>query len=159
MSSLIIQNLHPVIHAFFATPFTWFLTALGASVVFLKKDPSQKTFDIMLGFAAGVMIAASFWSLLAPSIEMSEKMGLPSWFPAAVGFIAGGLFLRLIAGIFILLSLGLAELHSKYWLFFTAFVGLNLLQSGVTNWCPMISILKACGVKEGSAPAKPTNSK
>ena len=107
MSSLIIQNFHPVILAFFATTFTWFLTALGASVVFLKKEPSRKTFDIMLGFAAGVMIAASFWSLLAPAIEISEKMGIPSWFPAAVGFIAGGLFLRLIDKLLPHLHLGL----------------------------------------------------
>ena len=58
--------------------------------------------------------------------------------------------LRAIAGVFILLSLGLATIHSNYWLIFTAFVGLNLLQSGFTNWCPMMTILKACGVKEGS---------
>lgn len=55
---------------------------------------------------------------------------------------------RAIAGVFILLSLGLAMIHSNYWLIFTAFVGLNLLQSGFTNWCPMMSILKVCGVKE-----------
>ena len=58
--------------------------------------------------------------------------------------------LRAIAGVFILLSLGLAMIHSNYWLIFTAFVGLNLLQSGFTNWCPMMNILKACGVKESS---------
>ncbi|HJP18705.1 MAG TPA: DUF2892 domain-containing protein [Nitrospinota bacterium] len=59
-------------------------------------------------------------------------------------------YLRAIAGIFILMSLGLATIHSSYWLIFTAFVGLNLLQSGFTNWCPMISFLKACEVKESS---------
>ncbi len=58
--------------------------------------------------------------------------------------------LRLIAGSFILLSLGLAVFHSNYWLIFTAFVGLNLLQSGFTNWCPMMYILKTCGVKESA---------
>lgn len=57
-------------------------------------------------------------------------------------------WLRLIAGSFILLSLVLAVLHSNYWLIFTAFIGLNLLQSGFTNWCPMMSILKTCGVKD-----------
>lgn len=57
---------------------------------------------------------------------------------------------RAIAGVFILLSLGLAIIHSNYWLIFTAFVGLNLLQSGFTNWCPMMSILKVSGVKESS---------
>ncbi len=59
-------------------------------------------------------------------------------------------YLRAIAGVFILLSLGLAMIHSNYWLIFTAFVGLNLLQSGFTNWCPMMNILKSCGVKESS---------
>ncbi len=59
-------------------------------------------------------------------------------------------YLRLIAGFFILLSLGLARIHTNYWLFFTAFVGLNLLQSGFTNWCPMMSFLKICGVKESA---------
>ncbi len=59
-------------------------------------------------------------------------------------------YLRLIAGFFILLSLGLARIHTNYWLFFTAFVGLNLLQSGFTNWCPMMSFLKIYGVKESA---------
>lgn len=60
-------------------------------------------------------------------------------------------YLRLIAGFFILLSLGLSRVHSEYWLYFTAFVGLNLLQSFFTNWCPMMSILKSLGVKKCSA--------
>lgn len=58
-------------------------------------------------------------------------------------------YLRMIAGFFILLSLILAQVHSAYWLWFTAFVGLNLLQSAFTNWCPMITILRKLGVKEG----------
>lgn len=58
-------------------------------------------------------------------------------------------YLRMIAGFFILLSLILAQLHSPHWLWFTAFVGLNLLQSAFTNWCPMITILRKLGVKEG----------
>lgn len=62
--------------------------------------------------------------------------------------------LRLIAGTFVLLSLGLAQLHSPYWLWFTAFVGLNLLQSGFTNWCPMMTFLKMAGVKSCSAGEK-----
>jgi len=89
-------DLHPVVQAFLATCFTWFVTALGAAVVFLARDLSRRTLDGMLGFAAGVMIAASFWSLLAPAIEMSEGKDLPSWVPAVVGFIIGALFLRLI---------------------------------------------------------------
>lgn len=62
--------------------------------------------------------------------------------------------LRLIAGAFILLSLGLAQIHSPYWLWFTAFVGLNLFQSGFTNWCPMMTFLKMAGVKSCSTVEK-----
>ncbi|HBG46643.1 MAG TPA: DUF2892 domain-containing protein [Deltaproteobacteria bacterium] len=62
-------------------------------------------------------------------------------------------YLRLIAGIFVLLSLLLSRLHSEYWLFFTAFVGLNLFQSFFTNWCPMMSILKMLGLKSCSGSA------
>ncbi len=87
-------QLHPVLQALLATTFTWGLTALGASAVFLTREVSRKLLDVMLGFAAGVMLAASFWSLLAPAIAMSEDMGLPSWLPAAVGFLLGGAFLR-----------------------------------------------------------------
>lgn len=58
-------------------------------------------------------------------------------------------WLRLIAGTFIIISLALYYFHSHYWLLFTAFMGLNLFQSGFTNWCPMMSVLRAFGVKEG----------
>ncbi len=58
-------------------------------------------------------------------------------------------YLRMAAGFFVLLSLALSQLHSPYWLWFTAFVGLNLLQSAFTNWCPLITILQKLGVKEG----------
>jgi ZIP family zinc transporter len=91
-----VLNLHPVLQALLATIFTWFLTALGAATVFLAKDVSRKVLDWMLGFAGGVMIAASYWSLLAPAIDMSAGKTLPAWFPAAVGFLVGGVFLRLI---------------------------------------------------------------
>ena len=77
------------------TLFTWGMTAVGAASVFLFKTISRKVLDGMLGFAAGVMIAASFWSLLAPAIELSEEMGLIPWVPALVGFLFGGIFLRL----------------------------------------------------------------
>ena len=87
-------GLHPVVQALLATLFTWGLTALGAALVFFFKTINRKVLDAMLGFAAGVMIAASFWSLLAPSIEMSENMGLIPWVPAVVGFLLGGVFLR-----------------------------------------------------------------
>jgi ZIP family zinc transporter len=89
-----VQNLHPVQQALLATLFTWFLTALGAATVFMAKDVSRKVLDWMLGFAGGVMIAASYWSLLAPAIEMSAGKDLPVWFPAAAGFLLGGIFLR-----------------------------------------------------------------
>jgi ZIP family zinc transporter len=89
-----LQNLHPVMQALVATCFTWALTALGAATVFGAKDISRKTLDGMLGFAGGVMIAASYWSLLAPAIEMSEGKEIPAWVPAVVGFLMGGIFLR-----------------------------------------------------------------
>ncbi|NWF77172.1 MAG: ZIP family metal transporter [Chloroflexi bacterium] len=92
----ILQGLHPVLQALLATCFTWAMTAAGAAVVFTAKDISRRVLDAMLGFAAGVMIAASYWSLLAPAIEMSEGKSIPSWLPAVIGFLAGGLFLRVI---------------------------------------------------------------
>ena len=85
--------LSPVMQAFIGTCFTWFLTALGASVVFFFKSINRKIMDAMLGGAAGVMIAASFWSLLAPAIEMAEEAGGIPWIPALVGFLSGGAFL------------------------------------------------------------------
>ncbi len=87
-------NLSPVIQALLATCFTWGLTALGAAGVFLSKEVSRRALDMMLGFAAGVMIAASYWSLLAPAIDMSENGPVPAWVPAAVGFLLGAAFLR-----------------------------------------------------------------
>lgn len=86
-------TLSPVTQALIATFFTWGMTAIGAALVFTTKTVNQKLMDGMLGFAGGVMIAASFWSLLSPAIEMGENSSLPSWFPAAVGFLLGGFFL------------------------------------------------------------------
>jgi ZIP family zinc transporter len=94
MSTL--AGLNPILQALLATLFTWGMTALGAALVFFGRDLSRRTLDGMLGFAAGVMIAASYWSLLAPAIEMSEGGSVPSWFPAVTGFMAGGLFLRIV---------------------------------------------------------------
>ena len=88
-----IKNLNHVEQAFLATLFTWFLTALGSAVVFLFKNINKKLMDSMMGFAAGIMIAASFWSLLAPAIEMSENGPLSSWIPPTIGFLLGGVFL------------------------------------------------------------------
>jgi ZIP family zinc transporter len=89
-------ELNPVVQALIATCFTWFMTASGAGTVFFFKSMNRTLLDAMLGFAAGVMIAASFWSLLAPAIEMSQGGALPEWLPAAAGFLLGGVFLRLI---------------------------------------------------------------
>ena len=100
-------NLHPVVQALLATLFTWLLTAFGAAVVFLFKTIRRKILDGMLGFAAGVMIAASYWSLLAPSIEMAETMGLIPWVPATIGFLMGGGFLWIVDKILPHLHMGL----------------------------------------------------
>lgn len=89
-----LQSFNPVTQALFATIFTWLMTLLGAAVAFFGKEVSRKMLDAMLGFAGGVMIAASYWSLLAPAIEMSEGRSLPAWIPAAVGFMLGGVVLR-----------------------------------------------------------------
>ncbi|MDP2898702.1 MAG: ZIP family metal transporter [bacterium] len=91
-----LRNQHPVVQALLATCFTWGVTALGAAAVFFFKRTNQRLLDIMLGFAGGVMVAASYWSLLAPAIEMSEGKSVPVWFPPMVGFLSGGAFLRLI---------------------------------------------------------------
>jgi ZIP family zinc transporter len=88
--------LHPIGQALLATGFTWFLTALGAAAVFFFREIDRKVLDAMLGFAAGVMIAASFWSLLNPAIEMAEAAGGPAWVPATAGFLTGGAFLWLV---------------------------------------------------------------
>ena len=87
------EKLSPVTGAFYATLFTWGVTALGASLVFFFKGMNRKVFDAMLGFTGGVMVAASFWSLLAPGIEMSPGEGFVKVIPAAVGFALGAAFL------------------------------------------------------------------
>jgi ZIP family zinc transporter len=99
-------GLNPVLQALLATLFTWFVTALGAALVFFFKTINRKVLDGMLGFAAGVMIAASYWSLLAPAIEMAEGGSLPAWIPATAGFLMGGLFLYIADKIIPHLHLG-----------------------------------------------------
>ncbi|MBN1781314.1 ZIP family metal transporter [bacterium] len=87
-------TLNPILQALLATCFTWAVTALGAALVFFFKTIQRKVLDGMLGFAAGVMIAASYWSLLAPAIEMAENnLTYAPWIPATGGFLLGGLFL------------------------------------------------------------------
>ena len=94
------QSQPVVLQAFLAGLFTWGCTIVGSAIVFFFKHISRKLLDIMMGFAAGVMIAASFWSLLQPSIEYAENSyGSLAWLPAAIGFLTGGFFLRLIDAI------------------------------------------------------------
>lgn len=91
-------NANPILQATLAGVFTWLMTTLGSALVFFFNEINRRVLDIMNGFAAGVMIAASFWSLLAPSIEYAEAGGWGrfAFVPALIGFIVGGLFLRLI---------------------------------------------------------------
>jgi ZIP family zinc transporter len=90
------EHLHPVVGALIATTFTWLVTAMGAALVFFFREPPRRVLDGMLGFTGGVMVAASFWSLLAPAIEMSPGDGLSKALPAAVGFALGALFIYLL---------------------------------------------------------------
>ncbi len=102
-------ELNPIIQALLATLFTWGVTALGASTVFFTKTVNRKLLVLMLGFAAGVMIAASFWSLLSPAIEMTEAQGGIPWLPAVIGFMSGGIFLWVIDKILPHLHLGFPD--------------------------------------------------
>ncbi|MAS37203.1 MAG: ZIP family metal transporter [Anaerolineaceae bacterium] len=102
-------DVSPVLLALIATLFTWGVTALGAASVFLPIKFNQKLLDTLLGFAGGVMIAASFWSLLSPAIALSEQMGLIPWLPPLVGFLLGGVCLRGIDLILPHLHLGAAN--------------------------------------------------
>jgi ZIP family zinc transporter len=88
-------GLSPVLQALMATLFTWGMTAIGAAAVFFFRELNRRTLDAALGFTAGVMIAASFWSLLAPAIAMSAEMGLVEWVPPLVGFLGGAASMRL----------------------------------------------------------------
>lgn len=106
-------HLHPVLQALLATLFTYAMTAAGAALVFMGKEINPKLLDGLLGFAAGVMIAASFWSLLSPGIEMAEQLGHTPWLTAAIGFMAGGIFMRLIDKILPHLHPGLAPSESE----------------------------------------------
>lgn len=90
-----LQNASPVLPALIATLFTWLMTALGSATVFFFKKVNPKILNTMMGFAAGVMIAASFWSLLQPAIERAENSTLPHWLIPTIGFISGAVFLWL----------------------------------------------------------------
>ncbi len=101
------EQLNPVMQAFLATLFTWGVTALGAALVFFFKSINKTLLNGMLGFAAGVMIAASFWSLLAPAISMAEELGQTAFMTATIGFLGGGAFLYLVDKVLPHLHLGL----------------------------------------------------
>ncbi|MCM8830864.1 MAG: ZIP family metal transporter [Candidatus Omnitrophica bacterium] len=88
-------QLNPILQALIAGIFTWLVTAFGAFFVFLIRKINQKVLDGMLGFSAGIMIAASFWSLLSPAIAMSKNCIFGAWFPPAIGFLVGAIFFKL----------------------------------------------------------------
>jgi zinc transporter, ZIP family len=102
-------TLSPVLQALIATLFTWAITALGASTVFLTRNVSMRFLNAMLGFAAGVMIAASYWSLLAPSVELSRGGILPVWGPPVIGFLLGGAVLWIVDRLLPHLHLGFPD--------------------------------------------------
>lgn len=106
-------NLNPVLKALMATLFTWGVTALGAATVFVFKNVKKKVLNSMLGFAAGVMIAASFWSLLNPALEMAESLGKTPWLICSLGFMAGGLFLLLVDKVLPHLHIGFSKEESE----------------------------------------------
>lgn len=91
----IFVNLNPVFQALIAGCLTWGMTALGAAVVFLSKDLNRKALDCSLGFAAGIMLSASFWSLLLPAVKLSCARGNMAWVPVSAGFLIGGIFMRI----------------------------------------------------------------
>lgn len=89
-------TLNPLLLAFIAGLFTWVMTSAGAALVFLFKEINKNILNIMLGFAAGVMVAASFWSLLLPATEIAKEENMVEWMPVIIGFAAGGAFLILM---------------------------------------------------------------
>ena len=84
------QSIHPLMLAFLAGLFTWAMTALGSAAILVRRNPSQRLMDILLGFSAGVMLAASYWSLLAPAVEIARKTSAVPWLAPSLGFAAGG---------------------------------------------------------------------
>ena len=89
------ENLNPVLQTLLATTFTWGVTALGALMVCFFKEMNKKVLDTILGFSAGVMIAASFWSLILPALDLSLELGYIEWLLPAIGFTLGGIFVLL----------------------------------------------------------------
>ncbi len=93
------STLPPVVQALLGGIFTWWVTMLGSALVFLKKDMNRKILDAALGFSAGIMISASFFSLIIPALDIASSWKIPSWIPVSIGFLAGGLFLKVIDSI------------------------------------------------------------
>jgi len=121
--------MNPILLAFLATLFTYIITILGASIVFLFKDFNQKILDIMMGFAGGVMIAASFWSLLAPAISLLEQLNRPKYLETSIGFILGGSFI-LLSDIFLSKKIKVEE-NKKKILLITSAVTLHNIPEGM----------------------------
>lgn len=109
-----LSRINPTVMALLAGIFTWGMTALGAALVFFFKRINPKVNNIMLGFASGVMVAASFWSLLAPAIEQSAWMGKLSFLPALIGFLLGGAFLFILDRVVPHLHLGFKEAEGMH---------------------------------------------
>lgn len=93
-------NINAPSQALIATLFTFFITVLGSSIVFFFKKVNKTVMDGLLGFAAGVMMAASYFSLLAPAINQADNLGLISWIVVSLGFLTGGLLLFISDKIF-----------------------------------------------------------
>jgi zinc transporter, ZIP family len=122
-------KIHPVLLALYATLFTWGVTALGASVVFFFRKPGKRLLNTMMGFAAGVMMAASFWSLLAPALQMAEDRGMIPWIPAIGGFLSGASFVMLLDALLPLFS---KKLKSQYFAQNSSFQRSVLLIAAIT---------------------------
>ncbi len=86
-------QLNPIVQALLATIFTWLITLIGASLVFFFKEINKNIMDSMLGFSAGIMIAASFFSLISPALDMAESLNMITWLIVALGFISGGILI------------------------------------------------------------------
>lgn len=121
--------MNPILLAFLATLFTYIITILGASIVFLFKNFNQKILDIMMGFAGGVMIAASFWSLLAPAISLLEQLNRPKYLETSIGFVLGGSFI-LLSDIFLSKKIKVEE-NKKKILLITSAVTLHNIPEGM----------------------------
>lgn len=143
--------MNPILLAFLATLFTYIITILGASIVFLFKNFNQKILDIMMGFAGGVMIAASFWSLLAPAISLLEQLNRPKYLETSIGFVLGGSFI-LLSDIFLSKKIKVEE-NKKKILLITSAVTLHNIPEGMAVGVafgslslniPEVSLIGAC---------------